>query len=58
MWLEKVNIAVKWWENIFNKEIGMTKEDNENLVNIRSVTKIMLIMMLKYHCHITGKHKL
>ena len=36
----------------------MTKEDNENLVNIRSVTMVMLIMMLKYHCHITGKHKL
>ena len=34
----------------FNKELVMTKEDNGNLknyINVRLVTMIMLIMMLK-----------
>ena len=34
----------------FNKELAMTKEDNRNLknyINVRLVTMIMLIMMLK-----------
>ena len=32
-WLKKVNIAMKWWKKHFNKELVMTKEDNEDFEN-------------------------
>ena len=57
--LKKVNSVVMWWKN-FNKELVMTKEDNEDFENS---TKC-LICYNDYvhgdvkggdHCHITGK---
>ena len=59
--LKKVNSVVMWWKN-FNKELVMTKEDNEDFENS---TKC-LICYNDYvhgdvkggdHCHITGKYR-
>ena len=44
----------------FNKELVMTKEDDENLKalqNIRFVIILLLMAMLRDHCHITRKYR-
>ena len=33
VWSKKVNIVVMWWKKHFNKELAMTKEDNEDFEN-------------------------
>ena len=59
VWLKKVNVAVTWH---FNKELGMTKDDNEDLKNY---TKCWFCdndyadndVKVRYHWHITEKYR-
>ena len=58
--IEESKCCSKVMKKPFNKELMITKEDNEDneaLVNVGSATMIMLIMMLKQEGHIIEKHR-
>ena len=51
-----------WWKKHFNKEIIMTKEDNEGFENSTKSWNcdndyIDGDVKVRDHCHITGKHR-
>ena len=62
VWSKKVNIALKWWKEHFNKEIVMTKEANQKFKNstkcwIYGNEYIDNDVKVRKHCHITGKYR-
>ena len=62
VWSKKVNIAVKWKKAHFNKELVMTKEDNEDFKNstkcwISDNDYIDDDVKVRDNCHIAGKYR-
>ena len=54
---KRVNIAVKWWKKHFNKELVMTKEDNENFKNFAKYWICDNDVKVKDRCRISGKYR-
>ena len=56
------NVALKWWKELFNKELVMTKEANQTFKNstkcwIYENEYIDNDVKVREHCHITGKYR-
>ena len=50
LWSKRVNIVVKWWKSVLTENFWQLKKTIQilrTLLNVASVTMIMLMMMLK-----------